>query len=69
MIMSDLDDAARKSYELYAQRTAEESGLEIGEPVTNFDEASGNMHFTIPITMRGMMAANYLKWRKENGHD
>jgi hypothetical protein len=45
------------------------SSVEIGEPVTKFDEATGNMHFTIPITMRGFMAENYLAWRKENGYE
>lgn len=53
----------------YYDEVAAGSSVEIGEPVTNFDEATGNMRFKIPITMRGMMAENYLKWRKENGYE
>lgn len=45
------------------------SEVEIGEPIVQFDETRRTMTYKMPITMRGMMAANYLKWRKENGYE
>lgn len=53
----------------YYDEVAAGSSVEIGEPVVNFYGDAVNMSFKIPIVMRGMMAANYLKWRKENGYE